>query len=214
MTAQVNFYANPNSDSFNLKISGSGLGFYGNAGFGAAVAVGSWNERTYITDPNGVVQGAEAQNVKWVHPNSGVLGQTGSGISLLNIPNYQSTLEIRFTNDAAVQVENATVYIYDRYNIANPASGVTCKVAEILHPSILQTDVGSGDSSWITSTLDGAVVPISLANSPGVSGFYAGSGNSSTESSLEHSWYCAISCSPDSVGSKTNFGLYFSCEYL
>lgn len=208
--AEVNFYANPASDSFNLKISGSGLGFYG-TNFGAAVAVGSWNDRTYITDPNGVVLGSECQNIKYLHPNSGILGQISSGINLLYIPNYQATLEIKFTNSTAVQVENAEVGIYDRYSTANPASGVLCKVFEIIHPSILQSEAGSGDSSWLTP--EGTSVTVPLANSPGVSGLYAGSGNS-TYSSIEHSWYIGISASPNSVGSKTNFGLYFSCEYL
>lgn len=212
--AEVNFYANPTSDEFNLKISGSGLGFFGSAGFGAAVAVSAWNDHTYITDGNGVVQGAEAQNVKWLHANSGVLGQVSSGVNLLNIPNYQSTLNIRFTHTSAVQVENVEAGIYDRVSITNPASGVTCKIAEIIHPSILQTETGSGDSSWTTATNAGAVVPLPLANSPGVSGLYAGSGDSSTRQDTQHDFYVAISASPDSVGSKTQFGLYFTCEYI
>lgn len=210
--AEVNFYANPSSTEFNLKISGSGLGFYGSSGFGGAVQVGDFNSHTYITDPNGVIQGAEAMNVKWLSSGSGILGQVSSGVALLNIPNYQSTLMIKFTNTTAVQVENAEVRIYDRSNIANPASGVTCKVCEIIHPSILQSETGSGDATWISAAGDDVVVP--LANSPGVSGLYAGDGSSSTRTDLEHSWFLGISASPDSVGSKTQFGLYFSCEYL
>jgi hypothetical protein len=29
-----------------------------------------------------------------------------------------------------------------------------------------------------------------------------------------HDWFIAMSASPDSIGSKTDFGLYFTLEYL
>jgi len=29
-----------------------------------------------------------------------------------------------------------------------------------------------------------------------------------------HDWYVGLSASPDSIGSKTDFGLYFTLEYL
>ena len=32
--------------------------------------------------------------------------------------------------------------------------------------------------------------------------------------SLRHDWYVALSASPESIGSKTDFGLYFTLEYL
>jgi hypothetical protein len=32
--------------------------------------------------------------------------------------------------------------------------------------------------------------------------------------STRHDWYIALSASPDSIGSKTDFGLYFTLEYL
>jgi hypothetical protein len=33
-------------------------------------------------------------------------------------------------------------------------------------------------------------------------------------SSLRHDWYLALSSEPQSIGSKTNYGLYFTVEYL
>lgn len=212
MAAAVDFYINPNAgDEFNLNLGGSGLGFYG-ANFGDAVAVGAYNSSIYITDSNGVTEGALGFSARWTHANSGIINNTGSGLALLEIPNYQSSLEIRFTNDTACQVNNAKVYIYDRVSINNPQSGVTCKAAEIIHPSIIQGATGSGDTSW--STMSGTGIYLTLAENPGCSGEYAGNGVGSTHEDTVHSFYIVLSCSPDSIGSKTQFGLYFSCEYL
>lgn len=209
MPAELKFYAGQNF-AIN-ELAGSGLGFYGANGFGSSIGVNAWNERTFITNSAGTIQGAEVDNVKWISSGSGVLGQAGSGVSLLAIPNYLSTLEVRFTNDTAVQVQNASVRIYDRVNINNPPSGVTCRIAEIIHPDTTQNLTGSGDSTWITAAGSGTVV--NLAPSPGVSGLYAGNGSNSVRADTSHSWYLAISCSPDSVGTKT-FALYCSLEYL
>lgn len=99
--------------------------------------------------------------------------------------------------------------IYDRSNINNDPSGVTCRCAEIIHPDTTQTANGSGDTSWIN--VHGSGVTLSLVSSPGQSGY---SPNGSNTNDMTHDWYVAISPSPDSVGSKTQFGLYVSLEYL
>lgn len=47
--------------------------------------------------------------------------------------------------------------------------------------------------------------------SPGISGQRP---NGAQTSATQHDWYFAISASPDSIGSKTMFALYFETEYL
>jgi hypothetical protein len=209
--AQLDFYINAGSD-FNIDLAGSGLGFFGSGGFGASVAVAAYQGRTFVTDGNGVIQGPESQNVKYLNPGSGILGQTGTGIGLKAIPNFQSTVNVRFTNATAVKVQNVEARIYDRANINNPASGVTTKAAEIIHPDPAQGAGGSGDATWITPAGSGVTVP--LAQSPGSSGLYAGNGAQSVRTDTRHDWYMALSASPDSIGSKTQYGLYVSLEYL
>lgn len=204
--ATVGFYAGENFAINDL--GGSGLGFYGD-GFGSSVPVGSYQSRTFITDSTGANQGAEVDNVKWTHANSGILGQAGSSVNLNQIPNYLATLNIRFTHTSAVKTQNAKVRIYDRTSIDNPASGVTTKVAEIIHPLITQTAVGSGDTAWITP--GGSATVVDLVASPGTSG-NSPSGTNTTET--QHDWFVAISASPDSIGAKTQFALYFTTEYL
>lgn len=205
------------------NLSGSGLGFFGAAGFGSSVTVSAYNDKTYITNGAGTIQGAECDNVKFANSGSGYVAGASSGISLTCIPNYQATLQLRFSHDSAVQVSNVKLRIYDRSNVDNPASGVTVKVAELIHPNITQDNSGSGDTVWIgtsvngqtgTATVGGSGIVVTLANSPGPSGLFAGNGSNSSLSNKVHDWYVAISASPDSIGSKTLFGLFCECDYL
>lgn len=206
--AEINFFA----DSFGItNLAGSGLGFYG-AGFGQSVNVGEWQDSTFITNGNGTAQGPQVNNLKWLNTMSGQINGASSGVLLTQIPNYLATLNIRFTHTSAVQVQNVKLRIYDRSNINNPASGVTTKVAELIHPDIIQNNNGSGDVTWNTPA--GSALIMDLAPSPGYSGLYAGNGSNSTRTDTRHDHYVAISASPDSIGSKNLYGLYVSLEYL
>ena len=212
--AQIDFLINQTGFDYDLKLGGSGLAFFGDNGFGSSVEVGKYQGTTFVSDGTGSSRGAQAQNVKFLNPGSGILGSAGSGIGLKAIPNYQSTLNIRFTHNAKVKTQNCELRIYDRSSINNPPSGVTTKVAEIIHPRVTQFATGSGDSQWITPRGSGVVV--TFANSPGISGFYAGDGVTviSSKASLRHDWFAAISASPDSIGNKTQYGLFFALEYI
>lgn len=209
MAAEILFFAGDDIPIHN--IAESGLGFYGVGGFNRPVPVGQYQSTTYITDSTGTLQGPICNNVKWAHPNSGTI--EGSVIlNLLNIPFNHCPLNIRFVNDTEVITENIEVRIYDRSDINASAIGVTTKVAELIHPSTDQGVTGSGDTSWITPGGYGPVVR--LCESPGPTGYYAGSGAGSTYYSTQHDWYLAISASPNSIGSKTEYGLYVSLDYL
>lgn len=207
--ATLSFLAGEN---FEINyLSGSGLGFYGSDGFGASVPVGEYQGRTFITNGAGTSHGSEADNIAFLNSGSGVIGQAGSGIGLQYIPNYQATLQIRFTHDTPVQCTSAKLYGYDRTSINNEPSGVTLKAFEIIRPQNDQAaPAGSGDDTW--TTLEGTGSYLDLCPSPGVSGLYAGNGSNSTWADTTHDWFVGLSASPDSIGSKT-FGGYFSCEY-
>lgn len=191
---------------------GSGLAFFADGGFGASVSVGAFPGRTFISDGNGSVDMGEGNNIKFLDTQSGIVGQQGTGIHLKAIPNYLTTLRISFNHTSAVQVQNGQLRIYDRSNINNAPSGLVCYTAEIIHPTIAQTNNGSGDALWVDTYGSGSI--LSLCPSPGVSGFYAGNGSNSTWSSVDHDWYVAISPTPSTIGSKTQFGLTVQLEYL
>lgn len=207
--AEFQWWAGPNQVH---NLAGSGLGFYGSAGFGASVEVNKWQGRTFITDATGTAQGPEANNVQFLNSQSGILGQTGSGIHLTHIPNGQASFELRFVNDVPVQVQNVQLRIYDRNNPNNPASGVTTALAQIIHPDPTQGAGGSGNALWVFPGGSGTV--LNLAPSPGVSGLYAGNGSDSTRPDTSHSWFVAASASPDQIGSITQYGAYAQAEFL
>lgn len=204
--AQISFFA---GEGFNIaNLSGSGLGFYGAAGFGASVAVGEYQDTTFITNSNGSIQGPQVDNVKYLNNGSGIVGSSSSGIALTAIPNYQATLQIHFNHSTPVKTQNVQLRCYDRSNINNAPSGVTCKVAEVVHPGITQTNTGSGNTTW--TTLAGSGTTLTLTASPGVSGLRP---NGASTTATDHDWYLCISQSPDSIGSKLS-ALYVSLEYL
>lgn len=205
--ATITFHA----DEFQVEnLNGSGLGFYG-SGFGNSVDVGSFNETTFITDANGTIQGPQVNNIRWTHAESGIINSAGAGVNITQIPNYLATINIRFTHTSAVKTQNGVVRIYDRTTTTNAASGVTTYVAELIHPDTVQNDNGSGDAEWINSTSGTSSVAITLVDSPG----YSGERESGSETySDQHDYYLAITASPDSIGSKTDYGMYVELEYL
>lgn len=204
--ATIRFYAGENFAINDL--AGSGLGFYG-GGFGFSVEVGEWQDTTFITNGNGTSQGPQVDNVKYLNTASGILNGAGSGVALTAMPNYLATLRVNFNHSSSVRTQNAKLRIYDRSSINNPASGVTTKVAELIHPDTVQNNNGSGDTTWNTPA--GSAVIMDLVASPGTSGLRP---NGASTQDVDHDWYVAISASPDSIGAKTLYGLYVELEYL
>ena len=218
MAATLAFYAK--GDSFSTALSGSGLGFYG-ASFGSSVEVNSYQTTTYVTDANGTIEGPLADNIKYMfnglsvgNPGSGLVS-SGPMLPLQSIPNQLATLNVRFTNDTVVKTQNVNLLIYDRTSTSDNATGVTTKVAELIHVNTTNDASGSGDHSWHTASGSAGIpASIPLAQSPATSGIYAGNGTTSVATDSRHDWYVALSASPDSIGSKTEYGLYVSLEYL
>ena len=236
--ATLSFFAGEGSNISNL--SGSGLGFYGST-FGNSVSVGSYQDTTFVTNGDGSAQGVSADNVKFLDDASGIISSALAGTGLKFIPNVKASLNVRFTNSTAVKTQNARLRIFDRVSSDFSASGVTTKLAELIHTSDLLTVEGSGDEFWWGSqlhdgtdvqgsfqgspnpdirlpinsyTVGGSGIVVPLSDSPGASGNSSNNGTGSTVTSTQHDWYVAISASPDSIGEKTRYGLYISLEYL
>jgi len=163
-----------------------------------------------------------------------------SPLSLNNLPNYLCPLNVRFTHTESVRVQNCKLRIFDRTDINNHASGVVTYVYEARHPLVLTSAEnlshkapGRASDTWVVFDPALAMADMAFTNSPGTSGlntlstdtsldsYYAANGISSTayklgsaHRSLRHDWYVALSSEPITIGSKTQYGLYFSVEYL
>lgn len=208
MSATINFLAN----GFTIS-GGSGLGFFGTA-FGNSINVGSFNQNTYITDGAGINQGPAGNNIQFYNGTSGYLGNNLVPTGLTYMPNNQATLNIRFNNDTAVQTTNYQLFIYDRINTNNPASGVVTYCAELVHVNPVANNTGSGSTTWFafSGIASQTGIYMTLFNSPGQSGVY--NNTSSTRPDTQHDSFLAITASPLSIGSKSQYGLYVSLQYL
>ena len=234
--ADLKFYANTENLSYGSAASlidhgaGSGLGFYG-AGFGISVPVDQKQDSTFITNSAGTNQGSKLNNTKYASV-SGTSHNGGTEIDNENMPNHYAPLNVRFSHTEAVKVQNCKLRIFDRNDIAKHASGVTTYVYEVRNPGNVESSAtaltlrGESNHGWNEyDPEDGGSPPdTSFSNSPGVSGsnsVISDSGNAyvlstsgASHMSTRHDWYVALSAMPDSIGSKTDYGLYFTCEYL
>lgn len=212
MAAQISFLSGGFGWPVNY-LGGSGLGFFGAGGFGQSVSVGEYQDTTFIVNSDATVQGPQTNNCKWISSGSGQL-TGGTNLPLTSIPNYQSTLNIRFTNDTAVKTQNAKVFLYDRVNISNIPSGAVTAVAHMIHPNPTQGVGGSGSTVWEfpagSSYMNLSVTNTGALFSPGTSGLAVGGGNTSD---VRHDYYLCLSASPSRIGSSL-YGLYFSLDYL
>lgn len=184
------------------------LGFFGQDGFGDPLSLGEFNGRTFITDTGGSVAYEECDNCRRISSSGVVIGQTGDGINILNLPNYLATINLRFTHPESVLIQNAKLIAYDGIDVNNSPIGINVYGAEIIHTGRLQTTVGAGDSSWIQ--MNGLSQQVNLVNSPGTSGI---SPLGPATLDTRHDWYCAISVSPILPGNKS-FTLRIELEFI
>lgn len=247
--AEIKFYANIKANNNNEDIGhtlGSGLGFYG-AGWGVSVPVGSQQVSTWTTNSTGTAQGVQLHNTAMVDEGSDSAQGTVSidslnAVDLDELPNYLCPLNIRFTHDQPVKVQNCKLRIFDRTNTDNHAEDVITYVYEARHPGELGSHAQYSMRGRTSSTASKAntwfvyepgvtdMVDMPFTASPGMSGYNTNSSDTNaanygvsadnflnegvTHTSQRHDWYVALSSEPISVGSKTNYGLYFSVEYL
>lgn len=191
------------------NLSGSGLNFWSQAGFGNSVPVGVYQKATTVGNGNGTVNGPITNNVEYINPASGVVNNASSGIPILNIPNYLCPFIAELQSDTPVRLQNTRAYIYDRTAINNPPSGLICKLAQVVHPNITITTVGSGHATWQTPA--GSSYMSMMVDSPGRSGLCP---NGPSTIDTFHTFNFIISESPSTTGSKTQNAFYIETEYV
>jgi hypothetical protein len=170
----------------------------------------------------------------------GKVSANGSEYDLDKLPNYLTPLNIRFTHTEEVRVQNCKLRIFDRNDVSNHASGVITYVFEARHPSDYSTQTnlehrGVTDGDYWTefdSADSASPADMVFTSSPGISGHSSSNADAefssrwnepsdmpsplegALHSSTQHDWYTAVSAEPVTIGSKTDFGLYFTLEYL
>lgn len=163
--------------------------------------------------------------------------------NLDKLPNALATLNIRFEHETPVIASQPSLIIFDRESILNPAVDVITYVYEVRHPLVSSTATNlshraSSNNMWtIFEAATGEPEAMPLTNSPGPSGlntsavdtaggtnyraYLEGEGlnpddynKGSAGEFLRHDWFVALSSSPTDIGQKTEYGLYFTVDYL
>ena len=209
MAAAITFLAG--GSGYPTDITGSGLGFFG-ASFGTSVQVGQFQDTTFITNGAGSVDAGASTNGKYPGNSSGVEIDGASEVQLSGVPLESGSLNIRFTFDTVVTTQNAELRIFDRVDKDNDASGVTTQTDQLVNggSGVEANGNASGtNTGWVS--LNGSGSTMVLLNSPGSGGL---SPSGADTDDTRHDWFVFLSPSPDSIGSKTEYGLFVELEFL
>jgi len=184
--ATIKFYGNVTDETQDLidHTTGSGIGFFGSQ-FGVPVALTDVQQTTWVTTEDGGDAGNQLNN-NALFSNPAPAETTVEGkikingadpINLSRLPNYLTTLNIRFEHETPVIASQPKIIIFDRSAITQHAVDVKTYVYEARHPLAGQDKTnlahrGKAENHW--STFDPGVggnpTPMSLSNSPGPSG--------------------------------------------
>ena len=209
----VNFLVHLDDLDLNLNQSGYMLGFFGNSGPSSAIQVGEWNGTTYMVQESNETQiKAQGRNIKYANATQAYVDGITSPMAITKIPNYQSTLNIRFKNLSSVRVLVARCRFYNRIEtVDDPPEGAGIKMFEIAHRGVRQvaSNFTKGHSTWQEAS-SGEWIRLSM--SPGPSGIYGGT--TASYAARQHDWYLGMSLSPHIIGTRSSIGLQFSVEYL
>jgi len=207
----INFFTFIYGERLNINESDLKLGFYGEGGRDYHVEIGSWQNNVYLVDVNeqGIVQ--LPWNTSFFNDGSGYLNDLVDPIDLSNIPNYQSTINVRFVSSSSVKIMSAQVKLYDGSDLDNTPIAVRAKIAEIYHPGRVQVVNQRHTRKWQNA---GSGEYISLWKNPGEDSVYAG--RYTYKRSNVNDWFLCLSASPKEEAEVTrNFGsMYCVIEYL
>jgi hypothetical protein len=209
--AAIKFLVHTDSTDIDINSNSYELGFFGNNGPGSYIAINTWNGTTYLVNTNEEAK-IHCNNLKYESPTGVYIEGVSIPLLLQAVPNYQSTLNLRFEHPVDVQALVCRCRMYDRTQTTDDVpTGADLRLYELVHQQARQfvplsprghdrwQDIGSGN--WVD-----------LSSSPGPSGEYGGTIGS--RSCKQHDWYLGISVSPKDIGRRSNIGLEVSIEYL
>ena len=180
--------------------------FNGTGTIATPVTVGTWNDDMHIGDgdPGADQCGANHSNHnKYIDTDS---FDDGGGSELLNETNLTQTecvIRVQFTDGSSVTTTNVRFYAYDGTTTTTEAVGVDCVAWE---------SESGADSQWTVindDTTSGALTVGSIGgDNSGERLTLSGQGPAT-----DHTWFIAISASPETVGGKADFDFGVALTY-
>lgn len=160
------------------------LGMYG-TNFDDPINTGEYQDSSHVENASHEEQCTvnHLHNVKYVGASNMSLDGGGSE-ALSNLAQGEATLKITFSHGSSVVTTDTTFWADDGAVEANGPTNVTFYAAE------------QGDSSWTNAEGSGSAVAVD-----------------DDTTATDHYYYIACSCSPDTVGAKTDFRIQMELTY-
>ena len=159
--------------------------------FGSAITVGQYNGSTHVESNVGAddSSGNTPKNAKFISQTGGTGGDSqvdigGGTVDLDSVSTANSPLKLNFAHGSSVAVSAWKIYFYDGTTPATAPANITCKLAEQGEANF----TSGGGTSNAVNLADGAAA-------------------------TSHDRYIIPSVSPDTVGTKTAFGIYTELTY-
>lgn len=183
------------------------IGFFGAGGPGGvpfAVLVNSYQNKTFITSssgnnlgvaPYGVRGSGQLTNVKYISSTTMKVNSDGT-TNLLQLPEVSGTLLVRFQSGSSVQTQNALLRAVN----LTATSGVSSETAIVTNIDIRAAEA-SRDTTW--TQIGGNTATDNRL-------FLADRGTAN----ITHDFHIALSASPQAVGRRNDFALFFYIEFL
>lgn len=186
-------------------ISTNTIVFSGTGGLTNPVTVASWNDETHIGsgDPGTDQCGTNHSNsVKYINSTQFDNGSGTQDLNDTNLTNQECVLQIEFTDASSVSITNARFYAYDGTTVTTEAVGVDCAAFE----------QGQSATSWTVindDTTSGALTTGSIGGDNSGERLDLADQGAATD----HTYYIAVSASPETVGGKTSFDFGIALTY-
>ena len=170
-------------DGVNTLGASQYCGFFGSGSFGSSIPTGEYQGNTFVTDVSGGVNYGELSNVKYI---GSATADWGDGVeSIANILSSECTLRVTLSSGSEFRLQAIQFFTYDGNDETVAPPNMTVKAFEY------------GDTSW--QTLSGSQQPLNLT--PQLS------------ASTTHTFYIAVSASPEVAGTNAQIKFGFYAEY-
>lgn len=185
------------------------VGFFGAGGpqgVPFAVIVDKYQDATYITNtsgsnmgvaPFGLLESGRLNNTKFEEDGLANVNGVG-GVELSDIPQLSGTLLVRFEASGSIAVRTQNVLL--RTVVLNSASGIDDVAGVVVGLKVRGFEPGA-DNTWTQTAGIGALdnrIFFVDHNVP----------------DLVHDFFVSLSASPEAVGERNDFGMFFIIEFL
>lgn len=174
--------------------NGGRIGFFGTS-FGTSIVLNAYQDKTYVTNIDGMVNSGELPNIKYVSNSPGI-GNIGSGsAAITTFAQNQCTLHISMSSGSASRIQAVKLIAYSGSLTVGPAGELSAAGT----PNATIVGFERGDADW--TIMSGSAQPLMLTP-------YSDAAGKAT-----HDYYIGLSAQPQVTGINVNISLALYAEW-